>query len=61
MLADLPRFRAELLLLALALLGGVVYVGTIAALFGRAWFSAFAGRRKVTPPPSPAAVPPPSD
>jgi putative peptidoglycan lipid II flippase len=58
--ADVPRFRAELLLLALALLGGVVYVGAIVGLFDRAWFGAFGGRRQVAPL-SPAAVPPPSD
>jgi putative peptidoglycan lipid II flippase len=59
--ADLPHFRSELTLLSLAAIGGVVYVGTIAALFGRSWFGAFGGRRSAKLPPSPAAAPPPPD
>jgi hypothetical protein len=40
------------LLLALAVVGLIAYVGTITLLFDRKWFSAFRGR------PAPEAVPP---
>jgi hypothetical protein len=43
----LPAFRAETTLLALALLGALVYGGALALLFGREWLSAF--RRRRTP------------
>jgi len=60
LVADLPRFRAELTLLSLAVIGGAVYGGAVVALFGTSWFSALAGRRGVKPPPSPGAALPPS-
>ena len=42
---DLPRLRAETTLAALAILGGLVYGGAVAALFGREWFAWFRRRR----------------
>jgi hypothetical protein len=54
LLAPLPRFRSEALLLALAVVGMIAYVGTITLLFDRKWFSAFRGR----PAPATATVPP---
>src|ERR1051325_9785284 len=44
--ATLPAFRAETTLLALALLGTLVYGGALALLFGREWLSEFRRRRK---------------
>ena len=44
--AALPAFRAETTLVALAVLGAVVYGGALALLFGREWLSAFRRRRK---------------
>jgi putative peptidoglycan lipid II flippase len=54
--AGLP-LRDEMLLLALAVIGAVTYVGLVAALFGRSWFGAFrgSGRPKKAPPASPAS------
>ena len=54
LLAPLPRFRSEALLLALAVIGMIAYVGTIMLLFDRKWFSAFRGR----PAPATATEPP---
>lgn len=52
LLADVPKFRAELKLVGLIIVGGLVYGGMILAFFGRAWFKAFRGRsRKKSPPP----------
>jgi putative peptidoglycan lipid II flippase len=51
------RFRMEMMLTALAALGGIVYVGAIGLMFGRAWFAAFG--RGVTP--SAVAAPAPLD
>ncbi|HEX4552688.1 MAG TPA: murein biosynthesis integral membrane protein MurJ [Xanthobacteraceae bacterium] len=51
LLAGLHAFRAELTLAALALLGGLVYGGALALLFGPEWLAAFRRRRK--PPPLP--------
>ena len=48
--ADLPRFRAEAELAALACIGGVVYGAAIAALFGRRWLRDFAARRSSSRP-----------
>jgi len=56
LLAPLPRFRSEALLLALAVVGMIAYVGTIMLLFDRKWFSAFRGR----PAPATATAPPPA-
>jgi putative peptidoglycan lipid II flippase len=47
--ADLPRLRAEATLAALATLGGIVYGGVVAALFGREWFARFRQRRGARP------------
>jgi putative peptidoglycan lipid II flippase len=60
--AGLPSFRSELTLAALTLLGGVVYGGALALLFGREWLDAFRRRRggadpAITPPD--AGAPPP--
>jgi hypothetical protein len=52
LVAPLPRFRSEAMLLALAVVGMIAYVGAIMLLFDRKWFSAFRGRA------SPEAVPP---
>lgn len=49
---SMRRFRAETVLLTLALIGGLVYGAAIAALFGRAWLRAFRH-----PAPAPAVVP----
>jgi putative peptidoglycan lipid II flippase len=45
------RFRDESMLLALALVGALVYGGVVAALFGRQWLAAFRGPRKIAAPP----------
>ncbi len=50
--AALPAFRAETTLLALAVLGGLVYGGALALLFGREWLAAFRRRRGRPTPPS---------
>jgi putative peptidoglycan lipid II flippase len=53
LLAGLTGFRSEIELAILALLGGIVYGGALALLFGREWLSAFRrrrGDRAVTPP-----------
>jgi putative peptidoglycan lipid II flippase len=55
LLAGLPVFRAELTLVALVVLGALVYGGALALLFGRSWLTAFGGGRAasvggVTPP-----------
>jgi putative peptidoglycan lipid II flippase len=42
-IAPLPRFRSEAMLLALAIVGAVAYVGAIVLLFDRKWFAAFRG------------------
>jgi putative peptidoglycan lipid II flippase len=44
--AALPVFRAETTLVALAVLGGLVYGGALALLFGREWLAEFRRRRK---------------
>ena len=54
--AALPAFRAETTLLALAILGALVYGGALALMFGREWLSAF--RRRRTPRPT---TPPDAD
>jgi hypothetical protein len=46
----LPRLRAVATLSALTLLGGVVYGGAIALLFGRGWLAAFGRRDGVAKP-----------
>jgi putative peptidoglycan lipid II flippase len=43
--AALPAFRAETTLVALAVLGALVYGGALALLFGREWLAAFRRRR----------------
>jgi putative peptidoglycan lipid II flippase len=53
--AALPAFRAETTLVALAVLGGLVYGGALALLFGREWLAAFRGRRKRGSPTPPGA------
>jgi hypothetical protein len=64
MLSSVVRFRNESELLALALLGGVVYGALVLALFGRRWLSLTRRRARrapaapidafegVTPPPA---------
>jgi putative peptidoglycan lipid II flippase len=44
--AALPAFRAETTLVALAVLGALVYGGALALLFGREWLAAFRRRRR---------------
>jgi hypothetical protein len=44
-----PSLRDEATLAALILLSGVVYCGTIGALFGREWLAAFRRRRAAAP------------
>jgi putative peptidoglycan lipid II flippase len=53
MLEQLPRFRAETMLAALALIGAVTYIGAILLLFDRKWFAAFRGSAA----PRPASLP----
>lgn len=48
-IARLPRFRPEAMLMALAVLGAIAYVGAIALLFDRKWFAAFRGKPTSTP------------
>jgi putative peptidoglycan lipid II flippase len=43
MIEQLPRFRSETMLAALALIGAVTYIGAILLLFDRKWFAAFRG------------------
>jgi putative peptidoglycan lipid II flippase len=43
--ADWPRLRALTTLAALTVLGGIVYGGAVAVLFGREWLAAFRRRR----------------
>jgi putative peptidoglycan lipid II flippase len=43
LIAPLPRLRSEAMLLALAIVGAVAYVGGIVLLFDRKWFAAFRG------------------
>jgi len=50
--SSLPRLRNETELVALALLGGALYGGLVAALFGRRWLS-FVRRRSPAKPISP--------
>jgi len=55
LLAALPRFRDEISLAALILIGGVVYGGALALMFGRHWLAAFRRRgaaraAPITPP-----------
>jgi putative peptidoglycan lipid II flippase len=54
MIDQLPRFRAETMLAALALIGAVTYVGAILLLFDRKWFAAFRGSAA---PGRPASLP----
>lgn len=49
---DLHRLRAEAELAALTSIGGIVYFGAVAALFGRRWLREF-GKRRSPPPPAP--------
>ena len=56
LLASLPRFRSEAMLLALAAIGMIAYVGAIMLLFDRKWFSAFRGRHAPDPVPPTAAA-----
>jgi putative peptidoglycan lipid II flippase len=61
--AALPAFRAETTLLSLAVLGGLVYGGALALLFGGEWLSVFRRRRKPSaggPTPPDAGAPPAS-
>jgi putative peptidoglycan lipid II flippase len=59
--AGMTAFRAETTLVALAVLGGLVYGGALALLFGREWLSAFRRRQKPrgneTTPPDAGAPP----
>jgi putative peptidoglycan lipid II flippase len=43
LIEQLPRFRSETMLAALALIGAVTYIGAILLLFDRKWFAAFRG------------------
>jgi hypothetical protein len=56
LLAPLPRFRSEAMLVALAAVGMIAYVGAIMLLFDRKWFSAFRGRSAPDPIPPTAAA-----
>ena len=56
--AALPAFRAESTLVALALLGALVYGGALVLLFGREWLAALRGRRRLAPTPPDAGAPP---
>ena len=58
--AALPAFRAETTLAVLAMLGGLVYGGALALLFGREWLAEFRRRRRGPPTPPDAAAPPAS-
>ncbi|HEU5275980.1 MAG TPA: murein biosynthesis integral membrane protein MurJ [Xanthobacteraceae bacterium] len=55
-LAGLPRFRAEISLAVLVLIGALVYGGALALLFGREWLAAIRRRSRqaraapITPP-----------
>ncbi len=49
MLSSVSRFRNELELLVLALIGGVVYGALVLALFGRRWLSLLRARAPSTP------------
>jgi putative peptidoglycan lipid II flippase len=51
LLAGVTKLRAELRLLGLIIVGGVVYGAAMYALFGRAWFATFAARLRKRPPP----------
>jgi hypothetical protein len=53
MLACMPTLRDETALVLLAMIGGIVYVGLIAALLGRRWLAGFAAASAA------AAIPPP--
>jgi putative peptidoglycan lipid II flippase len=48
LLADWKTFRAETLLAALVILGGLVYGGAVLMMFGRQWLAVF--RRRMQPP-----------
>jgi putative peptidoglycan lipid II flippase len=54
LIGQLPRFRAETMLAALALIGAVIYIGAILLLFDRKWFAAFRGSAA---PARPASLP----
>ena len=58
--AGLPAFQSELTLAALTIIGGVVYGGMLALLFGREWLSMLRRRRGGAPPLTPpdAGAPP---
>src|SRR5262245_45059030 len=56
-IAQLPRFRSETMLLALALVGAIAYVGAIVLLFDRKWFAAFRGAPAGSGGPAPAPPP----
>jgi putative peptidoglycan lipid II flippase len=43
LIGQLPRFRSETMLAALAVIGAITYVGAILSLFDRKWFAAFRG------------------
>jgi hypothetical protein len=43
LIGQLPRFRSETMLMALAVIGAITYVGAILLLFDRKWFAAFRG------------------
>jgi putative peptidoglycan lipid II flippase len=53
LIGQLPRFRAETMLAALALIGAVTYIGAILLLFDRKWFAAFRGSAAPVRPASP--------
>jgi putative peptidoglycan lipid II flippase len=42
-IGQLPRFRSEAMLAALAAIGAITYIGAILLLFDRKWFAAFRG------------------
>ena len=58
LVADWPSWRDESTLAALALIGGVVYVAIILALFGPQWLAALRAHKR---PSAPLAPPPPTD
>jgi len=53
--ATLPAFRAETTLIALVVLGAVVYGGALALMFGRQWLEEFRRRSKPRTPTPPDA------
>jgi putative peptidoglycan lipid II flippase len=58
--AALPAFSSEMTLLAVAIVGTLVYGGAVALLFGREWLMEFRRRRKQRPSTPPDAGAPPA-